>query len=872
MKLSQRILILVLSTTLLLGLLNLFISKYQDKNLYRDSENILVQSISQILSDTLVQDVISGNKLRITDILRKLHDNENSIEFIYITNVDRSIFAHSFKQGFPRYLTIKHDRKKLRKSDSTLEGKYLTENGLIYVYEARLIPGLDISIHIGINQTEITNKLGENVQGRLLLNVIAILLAMLIGYIWSRQLTKPLANFTEQVQRFGAGGTFDLSEFKKSNKELQLLADVFKIATFERQQALSRLQEREQDLAVTLNSIGDAVIATDKDGNVTRMNPVAEELTGWTLEEARGESIKTIFPIVNATTRKDIDNPVEKVLARGETVHLSNHTTLLSKDGTEYQIADSAAPIRNRDNEIQGMVLIFNDVTEQYHMREEIRSSEQHLKLYRDQTPLASIEWNTDFQVMDWNPAAEKMFGYTLDEVKGRDFVDIMLPESAVVDVKQIWADLMSQSGGEISINENLTKGGDIILCEWHNTALRDESGTVIGAASMVQDITERQQQEEQLRRSQKMDALGKLTGGIAHDYNNMLGIILGYAEVLDGAIKDQPELAGYVHEIRHAGERGAQLTKKLLNFSRHKIGEETKIDINTLLRDGQQMLEKTLTARINVVLNLADDLWPVWMNGSDLEDAIINMSINAMHAIEGSGQLTIQTTNTRVDDKDAKFFELTAGDYVLLSVTDTGCGMDKITTERLFDPFYSTKGERGTGLGLSQVYGFVERSIGAIKVYSEQGHGSRFMLYFPRYDDDEKECGVVEERKPGDLTGGETILVVDDEPVLLKLASEVLSRNGYHVICAESAKQALALLETESVDLMISDIIMPEMNGYQLASSVREKYPNVKIQLASGFADDRDIDEVSKDLQRNLLYKPYDIQNLLSKVRGLLD
>jgi len=871
MKLSQRLLLLIFSTMLLLGLFNYITSQFQEESLYADSESLLVNTVSQTLSDTLAEDVISGNKLRITNVLRKLQDNDNSIEFIYITNLDHSIFAHSFVRGFPRYL-VQSGKQERSITKSTLEGKYQTKNGLIYVYATPLLPGLDIHTHIGINQTEIATTLDRNAQNRLLLNLIAIFLALVIGYFWSRKITKPLISFTELIERYGTGENVDFGVFRKSSREVRLLADTFSRATSDRQKAIASLREREQDLAITLNSIGDAVIATDRKGMVSRMNPVAEELTGWTLEEAKGKSVQSIFPIVNASTRESIENPVEKVLATGETVYLSNHTTLIANDGTEYQIADSAAPIRDPNGEIQGMVLIFNDVTEQYHMREKIRSSAQHLRLYRDQTPLAAIEWNTDFQVVDWNPAAEKMFGYTLEEVKGRNFAEMMLPKSAVADIEQLWKNLINQSGGETSINENLTKEGRTILCEWHNTALVDESGEVIGAASLVQDITERKQQEEQIRRSQKMDALGKLTGGIAHDYNNMLGIILGYIEVLDEAVKDQPKLAEYVNEIRHAGERGAQLTKKLLNFSRHKITKAAVQDINAVLRDSQQMLKKLLTARINVELDLTDDLWSVWMDSSDLEDAIINLSINAMHAIDGNGHLTFQTENTQVKLRDAAFFDLAPGDYVMLSVTDTGSGMDSITKEKLFDPFYTTKGERGTGLGLSQVYGFVRRSQGAIKVYSELGHGSCFTLFFPRHDAEKVNVGLTANTTTTDFSGSETILIVDDEPVLVKLASEILSRFGYQVEKAESGEQALAILENKSVDLMLSDIIMPDMDGYQLAAIVRETYPDIKIQLASGFSDERNLGIVNDSLRHDLLHKPYKSEELLAKVRFVLD
>ena len=388
-----------------------------------------------------------------------------------------------------------------------------------------------------------------------------------------------------------------------------------------------------------------------------------------------------------------------------------------------------------------------------------------------------------------------------------------------------------------------------------------------------VEERTEIEKQAKEIvKRSQKMDSIGKLTSGIAHDYNNMLGVINGYAELLEKALSSEPTLAKYAHKIHHAGKRGALLTKKLLDFSRKKTTEADVLNINTLLLEVQQMLEKTLTARIQLVLDLSDDLWPVWVDSGDLEDAIINMGINAMHAIEGHGRLTIQTRNEKLNRLDAHILQLAVGDYVLLSITDTGSGMDTSTKEKIFEPFYSTKGDKGTGLGLSQVYGFVERSNGAIKIYSEPGQGASFMLYFPRHHETSSDDKSEEYKNAVDITGNETILIVDDEPVLRDLASELLGEQGYKIICAKDARQALNILEDKSIDLLFSDVIMPEIDGYQLAATVLEKYPAIKIQLVSGLSDTPNMNMVDDSLHRSMIYKPYNTDILLKRIRELLD
>ena len=351
-----------------------------------------------------------------------------------------------------------------------------------------------------------------------------------------------------------------------------------------------------------------------------------------------------------------------------------------------------------------------------------------------------------------------------------------------------------------------------------------------------------------------------------------MLGVILGYSDLLQNHFSDDPKLSQYLQEIQRAGKRGAELTSKLLSFSRPNKANKKSLDINVLLLSMQDLLEKTLTARIKLMFDLEQELWPVFLNSSDLEDAIVNLSINASHAISGNGSLFIQTSNVQLNEADAELYQLSEGDYVCLSVTDTGCGMSKEIKDKIFEPFFSTKGEKGTGLGLSQIYTFVEGNKGIIKVYSELGEGSRFMLYFPRYNTSLIEHEESLSKSIVDTGGTESILVVDDESALLKLTCKVLNKKGYVTYSAESAKEALQILENEAIDLLLTDVIMPEMSGYELAAIVEKKYPHIKIQMASGFNDESHVGLVSEKLSKRILCKPYNSQDLLEYIRELLD
>lgn len=398
-----------------------------------------------------------------------------------------------------------------------------------------------------------------------------------------------------------------------------------------------------------------------------------------------------------------------------------------------------------------------------------------------------------------------------------------------------------------------------------------DDDGKVKFLVAEARDASRRRLAEEHSKRSQKMNALGKLVGGIAHDYNNMLGVILGYAELLEMKCKGLKGTENYISEILRAGERGRQLTRKMLAFSKSESSNPTICNVNKALHDLKDMLAKSLTASINLEYNLGENAWPLWIDINEMEDAILNLCLNAKDAMTDVGTLTISTENVYLNREEAKLLGLTVNDYLKLSLLDTGCGIDDETKTHIFDPFFSTKGDAGNGLGLSQVFGFMERSGGTITFDTKPGEGTQFNLYFPRYHIEHHVKKTFDKPNSPQLIGNENILVVDDEPALRELAKEILNHFGYHVLTACSGKDALDKLATQSVDLMLSDVIMPNMDGFQLAREVSKHYPQIKIQLTSGFSDDKYTGS-DQHLKENLLQKPYSAIELLSSIRLLLD
>jgi len=371
------------------------------------------------------------------------------------------------------------------------------------------------------------------------------------------------------------------------------------------------------------------------------------------------------------------------------------------------------------------------------------------------------------------------------------------------------------------------------------------------------------------------MDALGKLTGGIAHDFNNILSIIVGYSDLMKTMLSNQPNLLNYANEISHAGGRGVKLTKRLLSFSREHTHNASNLNINSILRDQKDMLNKIIAVKMNLKMQCEKQLWRVWLDGNELEDAIINLCINAVHAMQDKLEgacLSLSTHNISLDSKQARRLNLPAGDYVKLTVSDNGSGMDDKTVDKIFDPFFTTKGTEGTGLGLTQVFGFVKRSSGAVEVDSIRDKGTVFNLYFPRYIDKTIKNTDKKSQPQTVLGGSESILVVEDEVSLRGLTKEILSQYGYKVICAENGIKALDVLKHEDIDLVLTDVIMPEMDGFELALAIQNKYPRIKVQVISGFSDKRHLNLVDNHFHKNMLRKPINHYLLLKRIRDLLD
>ncbi|HEY2013965.1 MAG TPA: response regulator [Bryobacteraceae bacterium] len=416
---------------------------------------------------------------------------------------------------------------------------------------------------------------------------------------------------------------------------------------------------------------------------------------------------------------------------------------------------------------------------------------------------------------------------------------------------------LVSRSGAEVPIEHSASP-------------VRDDAGEIRGAILVFRDISKRRQLEEQATHAQKMDAVGRLAGGVAGDFNNVLTVITGYAELLHAEVPAASPLRRFVDEIIHAGERAASLTRHLLAFSRGSTAQPRVLDLNSVVTGMEPMLHRLLGQNIELILLTSPGLGRVRADAAQIEQAIVNLATNSRDALPNGGKLVIETANVDLEDgPSSKNIGVKPGSYVMLAVSDTGVGMEPETRSRLFEPFFTTKAPgKGSGLGLATVYGTIKQSDGQVTVYSQPGCGTIFEIYLPRV----KET-VTELPRKGLAKGSETILLVDDEEGVRKLMLAVLQSNGYDVLEANNGAAALAVYEKNAhkIDLVVTDIVMPQMTGIELGNALAERTPGLKILYISGYRDNP-LGGANGDSPKAFLHKPFTPDVLLSKVREVID
>jgi PAS domain S-box-containing protein len=638
-------------------------------------------------------------------------------------------------------------------------------------------------------------------------------------------------------------------------------------------QLLESSGELEKNLALLrgiTEGTTDAVFVKDLGGHYLMINSAGARFLGHAVEEVIGRTDAELFvPEVG----RDIMKRDREVVESGR---VQTYEEFGTAAGVTRLYSSTKGPFHDPSGHVVGLLGICRDITDRKRAEEEIRQSEQKLRMHIEETPLAVVEWDLDFRVAAWNPAAERIFGYSRAEAIGQHGRFIVPPDVQPA-VDRVWEELLTNKKGGMRsrANDNVTKDGRLISCEWYNTPLIDDAGRVLGVASLVQDVSERVGLEERLRQSQKMEAVGRLAGGVAHDFNNLLTVIIGYTQILADGVQAGSRLAESTAQIKSAADRAAGITRQLLAFSRKQVLTPRVINLNDIMLNLDSLLRRLIGEDVEVITMPAGDLGAVRADPGQIEQVLMNLALNARDAMPHGGKLTLETANVDLDqDYASEHQPIGAGHYVMLVVSDNGHGMTPEVLARVFEPFFTTKEVgKGTGLGLSTVYGIIKQSGGYIWVYSEPGRGTSFKIYFPRVDQPAQELGS-DRRQRGMQRGTETILLVEDDPQLRQLSSSVLAHCGYKVLVAGGPEEGLTVAESNHRDirLLITDVIMPTMNGRQLAEKILQISPKTRVLYISGYTNNAIAHYGVLDEGLWFLPKPFTLSALIAKVREVLD
>ncbi len=548
----------------------------------------------------------------------------------------------------------------------------------------------------------------------------------------------------------------------------------------------------------------------------------------------------------------------------------------VAKDGRVLWVQSNSVVVADEEGRPAGVRGVTIDITERKKAEAALREAEEKYRSIFENAVEGIFQSTPEGRFIAVNPAMARILGYASPEELLTHRTDISAQHYVDENSRATLERMLAEHGVVVGFEcEVFRKDISRIWTVENIRAVRDDGGTLVYYEGSIEDITERKTLEQQLRQSQKMEAVGQLAGGIAHDFNNLLTAITGYSELTMMRLQAEDPLLRNLEEIKKAGDRAAALTRQLLAFSRKQVLQPKVLDLNSVVSGLENMLRRLIGEDVDLRTVLKPELGSVKADPGQIEQVIMNLAVNARDAMPRGGKLTIETGNVFLDEEYARrHVAVSSGQYVMLAVSDTGTGMDEETQARIFEPFFTTKElGKGTGLGLSTVYGIVKQSGGSIWVYSEPGRGTTFKVYLPLVGEGGQEYRRRDEVEEA-VRGTETVLLAEDEEVVLRLAREVLETYGYRVLEAANGGAALLICERheEPIHLLITDVVMPEMSGRELADRLASLRPDMKVLYMSGYTDNAIVHQGVLDEEANFIQKPFAPRLLARKVREVLD
>jgi len=640
-------------------------------------------------------------------------------------------------------------------------------------------------------------------------------------------------------------------------------------ARTEQARAEEARRQGEERFRALIEHGADAVALVAPDGTVLFASHSIERLLGFAPAELVGHpGFERVHPNdvprVHAALRDIIASPGTPVGLELRWRH---------KDGS-WRYIDAVAVDRLAEPAVGAIVVNFRDVTERRTAEAALRESEERYRTLVEGVRDIIFALSPEGTIASLNPAFETITGWRREQWVGQPFEGLVHPEDLPLALELLGRVVRGELRPASQFRVRTAKG-DFRVGEFSATPQLHE-GRLVGILGIGRDVTERVQLEQQLRQAQKMEAVGRLAGGIAHDFNNILTAITGYADLLLEDLGATDPRRQDADEIHKAADRAAGLTRQLLAFSRQQVLQPTVLEVNTLVSELEKMLRRLLGEDVALSTRLAPTTGRVKADPGQLEQVIMNLAVNARDAMPNGGKLTLETANVDLDDAYADdHYPARAGPFVMLAVSDTGIGMSEETQAHMFEPFFTTKEKgKGTGLGLATVYGIIKQSGGFIWVYSEVGHGTTFKLYLPRVEELAERASAPAQLPARPPRGTETVLVVEDEAPVRSVARQVLERHGYTVLEAPSAEAALDLAARYSgaIHLLLTDVVMPGLNGRELASRLADLRPDARVIFMSGYTDEAVTRHGVLEPGSAYVQKPFTPDAIVRRVRDVLD
>ena len=630
-----------------------------------------------------------------------------------------------------------------------------------------------------------------------------------------------------------------------------------------RRRSEKALRESERFNKEIISSANEGIIVYDREFRYVVWNRFMEELTGLPAEEVLGVSAFEVFPHLRD---QGVDILLDRAL-EGATIAAPDLTYYVPQSEKTGWITGTYAPYRNSRGEIVGVIAMVHDITERKLSEEALRKSEENFRAIFETAPDCIFIKDRALKYVLVNPSVETLFGKPSSEIVGLSDGELFGEEA---EQRSREMDYRVLDGEMVEVESGETINGIPVTLHVVKVPMFDAAGEIIGICGIARDITQTRQLEAQLLQAQKMEAIGTLAGGIAHDFNNLLMGIQGHVSLVLMDITGEHPHSGHLTGIENMIRSGATLTRQLLGFARGGKYEVKPTDLNDLIKKSSDMFGRT-KKEIKITRREQEGTWVVDADRGQIEQVFLNMYVNAWQAMPGGGELILSTENVILDEPFVKPYKMQPGRYVKISITDTGIGMDEATRQRVFEPFFTTKGRgRGTGLGLASAYGIVKNHGGIITLYSERGHGTTFNIHLPVSASATVADASLERQV---MKGTETILLVDDEDIVLDVGIEVLKTLGYRVLSARSGPDALEIYrrKTGEIDMVILDMIMPEMGGGRVFDAMKGINSSVKVLLASGYSLNGQAEHILSRGCSGFIQKPFSIIDLSKKIREIL-